>query len=146
MRPAAIVSTLRFLRRSETPVLGDAHPPARLTAKKMHMAVKSMTAKTALRGACLGMISATLLGCSAPPDLHGRVVPVDTTAPWPTLLTSQSIAELSATQTTEASATDETVSQLAARAAALRARAARLTGPILDTDTRTRLQASAAPN
>lgn len=146
MRPAAFVSTLRFRRRSETPVLGDARPPARLTAKKMHMAAKSMTAKMTLRGACLGMVSATLLGCTAPPDLHDRVVPVDTTAPWPTLLTSQSIAQLSATQTTEASATDETVSQLAARAAALRARAARLTGPILDTDTRTRLQASAAPN
>ncbi|MEN8832059.1 MAG: hypothetical protein ABF285_15390 [Pacificibacter sp.] len=105
-----------------------------------------MTTKTALRGACLGMVCASLLGCSAPPDLHDRVVPVDNTKPWPTLLTSQSIAELTATQTTEASATDETVSQLTARAAALRARAARLTGPILDTDTRTRLQASAAPN
>ena len=135
MRPAAFVSTLRLSRRSETPVLGDARTPARQTR---------MT--PALRGACLGMISATLLGCTAPPDLHDRVVPVDNTKPWPTLLTSQSIAELTATQTTEASATDETVSQLAARAAALRARAARLTGPILDTDTRTRLQASATSN
>ena len=135
MRPAAFVSTLRFPRRSETPVLGDARTPAQLTR---------MT--PALRGACLGMISATLLGCTAPPDLHDRVVPVDNTKPWPTLLTSQSIAALTATQTTEASATDETVSQLAARAAALRARAARLTGPILDTDTRTRLQASATSN
>lgn len=139
MRPAAFVSTLRFPRRSDTLAFGDARTPARLTAK-------SMTTKTALRGACLGMVCASLLGCSAPPDLHDRVVPVDNTKPWPTLLTSQSIAELTATQTTEASATDETVSQLTARAAALRARAARLTGPILDTDTRTRLQASAAPN
>lgn len=135
MRPAAFVSTLRFPRRSDTLAFGDARTPAR-----------QMRVTPALRGACLGVVCASLIGCTAPPDLRDRVVPIDDTTPWPTLLTSQRIAALSTTQTTQASATDESVSQLAARAAALRARAARLTGPVLDPATRRRLQAASARN
>lgn len=100
----------------------------------------SLTHAPAL-GRAIGVaaICSMLSGCTPPPDLQGRVQPVDSTTPWPTLFTTaqleQTVTPTLSEDTTSTAATDS----LTARAAALRARARGLSAPVLDSASRKRL-------
>jgi len=87
-------------------------------------------------------ICSILVGCTPPPDLQGRVQPVDSSTPWPTLFTTTQL-EQTVTPTLSEDKTSTTVTDsLAARAAALRARARGLSAPVLDSASRKRLLAA----
>lgn len=84
---------------------------------------------------------AGLSGCADRPDLSGRVAPVDTTLPWPNLLSSPII---SATTPADEAGT-EAATALAGRAAALAARGRTLSKtPVLTQAERARLMAALA--
>lgn len=86
----------------------------------------------ALTLACAG-----LSACADRPDLSGRIAPLPAGTPWPTLLSTDQVT--AAVDTSGATPT-ATTDALAARAAALRARAARLaTQPVLSPTERDRL-------
>lgn len=96
------------------------------------------------RSAGMAMICAAIIGCTPPPDLQGRVAPIDTSAPWPTLFSSAQLAQNTAPNAARSSTFATSTDGLAARAAALRARATRLNEPVLDAASRRRLQAAIA--
>ena len=89
----------------------------------------------------LAGIVISVSGCADRPDLTGRVAPVAKGTAWPTLLPSN---QLTTDADTDASGTAQTAKDLSARAAALRARAARLAAtPVLSSAERARLSAAA---
>lgn len=75
------------------------------------------------------------VGCTEFPDLDGAVSEAARDAPYPDLLP---VEELNA-RISDPRITPETVSGLAARVAALKARAARLRGSVIDSPTRERM-------
>ncbi|WP_123792174.1 hypothetical protein [Pacificibacter maritimus] len=95
--------------------------------------------------ACL--LCATTLACSAPPDVSQRTTPMDKNAPWPQLLSSRQLVQTfdqtaQTTGTTGAQTAQDQRAATSQRGANLRARAARMSGPVLDAATRSRLQAA----
>lgn len=93
------------------------------------------------RFAAVFAITATALaGCSNFPELDAAVTPAARTADFPSLVPiSPLIAGAQQVQITE-----ETVATLQGRVSGLKARAARLRGPIIDGATRARMQAAMA--
>lgn len=83
-------------------------------------------------------------GCTPPPDLRDQVAPVDTSAAWPSLLSFDALQQSTGIAGQNDTEFSTGTADLAARAAALRARAGRLSQPILDAATRRRLQAAIA--
>lgn len=92
----------------------------------------------------VAVLCAVLIGCTPPPDLRGRVTKVDDSTPWPTLFTTAQLMQSSAQNPARSSTLTTSTGSLAARAAALRARARSLSGPVLDTASRRHLQAAVA--
>lgn len=83
----------------------------------------------------------TLAGCSDFPELDGAVAPGLERAAYPRLVPVEPL--IAGAQDTQI--TDETEAGIAARVAALRARAARLRGSIVDDGTRERMRAGVPP-
>ncbi|WP_439104222.1 hypothetical protein [Celeribacter marinus] len=118
-------------------VYGPAHKPfasfARSTGPFMPRAARFFIP--------LAVIVISVSGCSDRPDLTGRVAPAAKGTAWPTLLPSD---QLTTDADTDASGAAQTAKDLSARAAALRARAARLAAtPVLSSAERARLSAAA---
>lgn len=102
---------------------------------------------TALRWMRASVVVALCLhlgACSTPPDFQARSVPIDNTAPWPTLLNSKQLTQITTSATSATSTVANSTGTLPARVAALRARAARLSPPVLDEAARERLRAASA--
>jgi hypothetical protein len=76
--------------------------------------------------------------------LQDRVTTVDRSAQWPVLFTDAQLAQSIAPALTDANAGTAATSSLAARAAALRARARGLSAPVLDRASRQHLLAAVA--
>jgi hypothetical protein len=122
MRPAALLNT------PKTPSLRGAFLPV---------------SPLRLFAACI--LCASTLACSAPPEVSTRAAQLGSNAPWPSLLTSTQLAQSFDPQSQNTGATAEAqLASIAQRAAQLRARAARMSGPVLDATTRKRLQAALA--
>jgi hypothetical protein len=83
-----------------------------------------------------------LSGCADVPDLDGRISAQAAAAPYPTL---QPLAPLLAQAAAPARVTPATTAAVDGDAAALRARAAALRGPVVDADTRARMTGGVAP-
>lgn len=88
----------------------------------------------------LFLCASLMAGCSEFPALDNAVSASARHADYPGLLPLDQVAADSA----GAEATQAAIKGLAGRAAALRARAARLRGPVIDDTTRARLQAALA--
>lgn len=82
-----------------------------------------------------------LCACAQAPQIDGAFGAVDRDAPFPDLIP---LAQLTAGTGTPARITPETNAALANRIAALRARAARLRGPVVDNATRAKMNAAIA--
>ncbi|WP_417273020.1 hypothetical protein [Celeribacter halophilus] len=83
-----------------------------------------------------------LSACAERPDLSGRVAPIDPDQPWPSLLDSATLAQSGAATVSEEDSLDQ-AQTLEARAAALQARAKRLSqAPILNQTERDQLQSA----
>lgn len=102
------------------------HPfVASLSAYDLHLAKTQKPLRLA-RGGFVVALCLYMSACSTPPDFHGRTIPIDDTLPWPTLLSSEHLAQTAAPQNAHNSSFANSTSELAARAAALQDRAARL--------------------
>ncbi|MBU2867065.1 hypothetical protein [Pacificibacter marinus] len=105
----------------------------------------SLTYAPALaRVAGVASICLILIGCTPPPDLQGRVQPIDNTLPWPTLFTTAQLEQTVTPTLSEDKTSTEATDSLTARAAALRTRARGLSAPVLDSATRKHLLAAVA--
>ena len=94
-----------------------------------------------LRLATAFAITATVLvGCSDFPELDAAISPAARQAGYPSLLPMGPLM----TDVAEVQITEETTATLHARASNLRARAARLRGPVVDSATRARMRAAIA--
>ncbi len=83
-----------------------------------------------------------LSACAERPDLSGRVAPIDPDQPWPSLLDSANLAQSGTATGSEEDSLDQ-AQTLEARAAALQARASRLSrAPILNQTERDQLQSA----
>ena len=82
-----------------------------------------------------------LAGCADAPSLDGRISAAAASAPYPVL---QPLAPLLERAAQPGRITPQTPRQLEGGAAALRARAAALRGPVVDAATRARMQAAVA--
>ena len=90
--------------------------------------------------ACLATVATLLAGCSDFPELDAAITPTARNAEYPSLMPiDQLVADAQDVQITE-----QTVTTLKGRAGSLRARAARLRGPIIDSATRARMRAAIA--
>ena len=87
------------------------------------------------------LLCLALAGCAEAPSLDGRISAAAAAAPYPVL---QPLAPLLAQAAQPGRITPQTPRQLEGGAAALRARAAALRGPVVDAATRARMQAAAA--
>lgn len=85
---------------------------------------------------------ATLAACTRFPDLDAAVTPGARTAGYPDLLPAE---ELRA-RVPEARLEEETPGSIEARIAGLRARAARLRGTVIDSESRSRMQSGIPAN
>jgi hypothetical protein len=83
------------------------------------------------------VLSATLMGCTQFPALDGAITEQGQNAQYPDLIPVETLLALSAPS---AVSPEQTASGLNARVTALRNRAARLRGPVVDTNTRRRMQ------
>ena len=83
-----------------------------------------------------------LAGCDQPPRLGTEVSAAALDAPWPRIAPLGPLLAEGA----EAGLTPEVSGDLAARAAALKARAARLSTPVIDDATRARMAAASGRN
>jgi hypothetical protein len=88
------------------------------------------------------VVSLALAGCAQFPRLGGEVSASAQAAAWPRIAPLGPLLALGA----EADLTPALAGDLASRAAALRARAARLQRPVIDAATRARMQAAQARN
>ncbi|WP_089904779.1 hypothetical protein [Loktanella fryxellensis] len=81
-------------------------------------------------------VALILSGCAEVPDLDGRISAAAAAAPYPTL---QPLAPMLVQAAAPARVTPATTAAVDGDAAALRARAAALRGPVVDADTRARM-------
>ncbi len=89
------------------------------------------------------VIAFCIAGCSFAPDVPTSAAPPEAVS-WPTLLPSEALREVTSGLEARPAALDEETQKLAAQAADLRARAARLGPPVLTPAERQRLAEAAA--
>lgn len=111
---------------------------------RSYISLQSASARRVRRALAVAVVCAALIGCTSPPDLQGRVAKADSTSPWPTLFTTAQLAQSVTPALTGANTGTQATAILAARAAALRARARGLSAPVLDSASRKRLLAAVA--